>query len=135
MKYLTRYFPILILFICSCEPGIDKPVTIDGIDFKVISAERKSSVPTHRVYLNEDEELLLVTAEFSDTTAHEKVANWKYNVTDENGRKGELVMSYITIFGNKEEYVFSVLMVISKSSKSFSMSINDKTKINLNSLL
>jgi hypothetical protein len=119
--------------------GIDKPVTINGIDYLVSKVARTDtygagSQATKPKFSGDI--LLIVQADVSANNDEVKKHNWKISVVDENGREsvpGQTSFMSGIIEGESKN-IMTLIFAVDKNSNSFSLLLPENTIV-LDSLL
>lgn len=116
-------------------PGIEEPITVNGIDIQIQYAKLGVALPAGYRFTTKDVIALEIDIAFSDTDAGEKLRD-EIVVVDENAHESQVSISIVT-FGTGRELdpPQQFLYAVSKDAKVFSLRFPDGQVIDLMPLL
>jgi len=147
MKSKSLFYIVLLVFFVlitqGCKAtgiaGIDKPITIDGIEFIVSDVARKNEYSTGNQVnrpKSSGDIVLIVQADVSAGNEEFMQYEWNISVIDENGRRDTpSITSFMSgIIGGENRNVLELIFAVDENSDSFSLILPDN-EIVLDSLL
>ncbi len=122
----------------TSTPGIDTPITVEGVQVQLTSAARqdsyKSATGTHRPRQASDE-LLVIEATLSGATDSQKILAWKPFTVDDTGRKDVPGISTVTSDKDKRPTKAIWIIAVAKTARSFTFHLPGDKTVNLAPLL
>jgi len=122
----------------TSNPGIDTPITVEGVQVQVTSAKRQASYTsvgrTHRPTRASDE-LLVIEATLSGGTDSQPILKWQVFTIDETGRKDVPGVSSVTSDKDERPTKATWVIAVAKTSRSFILHLPGDKTIDLAPLL
>jgi hypothetical protein len=127
-------------YACAATPGIDSPLTIDGNELQIVSAELSETYETigGREYSpkSESDTLLIVKAEISADIDDIELSEWDAAIRDENGRIDDAGMrgKFSGTVDEESGIFLEWLFAVDEDAQSFTLLLRDQ-QIDLEKML